>query len=137
MAVAFTPDKKIVLVKQYRHSTGQDLIELPAGVMKQDETPETAIKREFLEETGMVLSDLKPIGTWFTMSGKSSCKTTVFFGLTDGKKSAQNLDKEENVEVLFRKPKEVTQLILSGEIKTAPFIAGILAAKEIYPDYFK
>ncbi|MBS3061411.1 MAG: NUDIX hydrolase [Candidatus Diapherotrites archaeon] len=137
LVVAFTPSKEIVLVKQYRHSAGQELIELPAGVMKKDEKPEDAIKREFLEETGMGLKQIEELGAWFTMSGKSNCKTTAFFGITMEQKGAQQLDKEENIHILFKKPKEVLQMIATGEIKTAPYIAGILAAKEKHPEYFK
>lgn len=136
LAVAFTPSKEIVLVKQYRHSPGQELTELPAGVINKNEKPADAIKREFLEETGMELQQLDSIGTWFTMSGKSNCTVSVFFGLTGKHQQTQQLDEEENIQVLFKKPKEVLQMIALGEIKSAIYIAGILAAKEKYPEYF-
>ena len=136
LIVAFTPENKIVLVKQYRHSTGQELIELPAGVLKKEEDSLAAIKREFLEETGYEVIEAEKIGTWYTMSGKSNCQTTVFFGKTGKQIQSQKLDKEEQIEIILKSPKEVIEMILQGQIKTAPFIAGILAVKEKKPEYF-
>ncbi len=137
LVVAFTPDNKIVLVKQYRQSTGEDLIELPAGVIDNNESPEDTIKREFLEETGMELNNLSKMATWFNMSGKSNSKFTAFFGITNNHIGNQKLDNEENIEIILKNPKEVIQMINSSEIKSAPYIASILFAKERYPHYFE
>src|SRR5215467_3632333 len=46
------PDGKIVLVRQYRHATGQYLWELVAGRMEKGENPKKGAARELLEETG-------------------------------------------------------------------------------------
>src|SRR5476651_2295963 len=51
-AIAFTPEREIVLVEQYRHPVQTVMLELPAGKVDGDETPEQAVKRELLEETG-------------------------------------------------------------------------------------
>lgn len=136
MVVAFTPENDMVLVRQYRHSTGQELIELPAGVIKSGESPKDAIQREFSEETGFELINVEEVGSWFTMSGKSNCQVTVFVGQT-GKKKSQKLDREETVQVLFRPAKKVLEMIRDNEIKTAPYIAGILAVKEKHAHYFE
>ena len=50
--VALTADGKVVLKKEYRHCYGQDLIEIPAGVLEDEENPLEAAKRELQEETG-------------------------------------------------------------------------------------
>ena len=46
-----TPET-IVLVKQYRHAVGQDLWEIPAGMIEPDESPTRTARRELIEETG-------------------------------------------------------------------------------------
>src|SRR5215475_8045394 len=46
-----TPDQ-VILIKQYRHATGQVLLEIPAGGLKPDEDPQVAAIRELEEETG-------------------------------------------------------------------------------------
>ncbi len=57
VVVAVTPDpeRKVVLVRQYRHGAGKVLLELPAGCIEAGEEPEIAAARELLEETGIRL----------------------------------------------------------------------------------
>ncbi len=50
--VAFTPDKDVLLVRQYRPGPEKIMINLPAGYIDQEEKAEDAAKRELLEETG-------------------------------------------------------------------------------------
>src|SRR5262249_38924302 len=46
-----TPDQ-VILIRQYRHATGGELLEIPAGGLHDDETPEAGAIRELEEETG-------------------------------------------------------------------------------------
>src|SRR5262245_21028018 len=51
--VAVTSEGRVVLVRQYRHGLGRVGVELPAGVIDPgDPSPESAARRELLEETG-------------------------------------------------------------------------------------
>ena len=50
--VAITPDRTVILERQFRPPMGRDVIELPAGLVENDESMETAAKRELIEETG-------------------------------------------------------------------------------------
>ncbi len=50
--VAVTVDRKIILVKQYRPGPMDVFLELPGGGVEMGESPEEAIARELLEETG-------------------------------------------------------------------------------------
>lgn len=43
--------KSIILVKQYRPPLGKYLIEFPAGLSDENESPETTALRELKEET--------------------------------------------------------------------------------------
>ena len=52
----------MLLVRQYRHATGQDLLELPAGTLDEDEDPEVCAAREIREETGMAAGVLSKAG---------------------------------------------------------------------------
>ena len=50
--LALTKDKQVILVKQFRPGPGEVLLELPGGYVDEKESPEQAVGRELLEETG-------------------------------------------------------------------------------------
>lgn len=51
--LAYTAEKKICLVKQYRPALDEFTYELPGGLRENNDNPEKAIKNELYEETGM------------------------------------------------------------------------------------
>ena len=50
--IGLTKDEQVVLIEQFRHGTEEIILEIPGGMIDGDENPETAAKRELLEETG-------------------------------------------------------------------------------------
>ena len=50
--VALPAPDKVILIRQYRHATGKELLELPAGTREEGEDPIDTAKRELEEETG-------------------------------------------------------------------------------------
>lgn len=55
-------NNKVIIIK-YKTKEQLDYIDIPGGKIEEDETPLEAAKREFKEETGMIISKLKYIGT--------------------------------------------------------------------------
>lgn len=61
--IAFlSEDNKLLLINQYRHKLG-NIFELPAGAIKEGETPLQAAKRELREETGFQAKEWKLISS--------------------------------------------------------------------------
>ena len=52
--LAVTDLNEILLVRQFRHAVGATTLELPAGHVEKDETPEQAARKELREETGHI-----------------------------------------------------------------------------------
>src|SRR5450432_4250503 len=57
--LCLTPDRQVVLVRQYRHGFGGASLELPAGVIEPSEAPIDAARRELLEESGFEAASLE------------------------------------------------------------------------------
>src|SRR4030065_652321 len=68
----------VLLVRQYRHATGKDLLELPAGTLDEDEDPEVCAAREIREETGMAAGVLTKLGEFYLAPGYSDEFMTVY-----------------------------------------------------------
>lgn len=66
--VALTEDNQVIFVKQYRHGAGKIMVELPAGVVEDNEDPEIAARRELLEETGYAFDDISYVCELFCQS---------------------------------------------------------------------
>lgn len=79
----------VLLVEQYRIPLGKRSLEIPAGLIGDDdgaegEAPETAAARELEEETGYVAERMENLGEYFSSPGMVSESFTLFraHGLT-------------------------------------------------------
>jgi 8-oxo-dGTP pyrophosphatase MutT (NUDIX family) len=60
--VPITPAGEVVMVRQYRHGSGQITLETPGGLVDPGETPAVAAARELLEETGYRAAEIIALG---------------------------------------------------------------------------
>ncbi len=58
-----------LLVRQYRHPAGKELLEIPAGTLEPGEEPHVTAARELREETGFAAASLERIGGAWTAPG--------------------------------------------------------------------
>ena len=117
--VAITEDGNVLFVKQYRHGADQIMVELPAGVVEDDEEPEIAARRELLEETGYAFDKIEYICELFANPATSGNLTYTYL-LTGGKKvQEQDLDSSEDIEVVEMTIEEAKKFLFDNKIGQA------------------
>ncbi len=127
--IALTKDRKIVLIKQYRHGVGQVLLEIPAGVMDaEDESPLQAAKRELLEETGYASEKFVQIGSVYPNPATHTNMTYSFLALDVEKVGEQNLDETEEIEISLVPFDEFIALAKEGGLPQALHVSALFFA---------
>jgi ADP-ribose pyrophosphatase len=123
--VALPSEDEVILIRQYRHATGEELIELPAGTKEEGEDPRVTAGRELTEETGYVARPLTPIAAFYTAPGFTSELMHVFVArdLTAGN---QQLEEDEFIDVIRVERDDALRMIDDGRIRDAKTIVGLL-----------
>jgi len=111
-------------VRQHRHPIGLDLLELPAGVMNQGESPEISAQRELREEIGMAAGRLKKVGEFFLAPGYSTEFMAVFLA-EDLQPAPLSPDEGELITIVKVPPHQVRQLIENGQVRDAKSLAAL------------
>src|SRR5438445_12885632 len=96
--VARPSPEEVVLIRQYRHATGQELLEIPAGTLHDGEDPLECAFRELEEETGYRARTMTERARLWTTPGF----TTEFMHLYEGDdlaKTESDRDEADVVEV--------------------------------------
>ncbi|HOK55166.1 MAG TPA: NUDIX hydrolase [Armatimonadota bacterium] len=132
-AVAIVPlldSSKVVMVKQFRQPTGQVIIEIPAGTLDKPEEVDECAKRELIEEIGYSAGKLTKMFSTYLSPGYSDEMMHTFLAedLTPAKSET---DEDEFLEVITVELEDAVDMILTGEIKDAKTVCGLLMAQRI------
>jgi len=117
-------DNELVLVKQYRHATGEELLEIPAGTLDPGEEAEATAARELSEEIGLHPRSLEHLATYYTTPGFSDEKFYLYL-CTDAEPRPGETDEGEVLEVVRRPVSSLRELLTSGEIRDAKSLLGL------------
>ncbi len=123
--LAYHTGSKFVLIKQFRYSVKEELLEIPAGKVDSGETPEDCARRELLEETGFFAKNLRKLFEYYPAVGYSSEKIHIFFAYNLEKRE-KNLDEDEFTDVVFLSYRDVIDMIHRNEIKDAKTMLAFL-----------
>lgn len=126
--LCLTPERQVVLVRQYRHGFGAASLELPAGVIEPSERPIDAARRELLEESGFEANTIEPLLAAVPEPARHVTRAHFFFARAVRAATAQQLDHSEDLEVVLVPVDELLELIDQGQIVHAAHIAAILLA---------
>ena len=131
--VAINANNQIVLVRQYRHAVGKNLLEIPAGLLDLDgETPESCAKRELQEETGYVAESVERISEFYTSVGFANEKVYLYYtdSIVPGE-HAREAD-EEGMRVEEIDLQEAVAMSKRGEIEDSKTLIALLLASQRY-----
>lgn len=118
----------IWFVRQYRHAALQEILELPAGVLEDGETPEACAGREIREEIGMAANRLQKIGEFYLAPGYSTEYMHVYKA-TELHPDPLPCDPGEFLRVEKIPVNEVRYLIETGEIRDSKTLAALFLSK--------
>lgn len=118
----------ILFVSQYRLGSEGPLLELPAGVDEDGESPETSAAREIREETGMAAGKLVRLGEYYLAPGYSSELMYAFLA-TDLTPAPLQSDPDEFLQVKAIPITQAYSMARRGEIKDSKSLAALLLAE--------
>ena len=120
-------NNQILFVRQYRHPTREELLELPAGSLEAGEDPESCARRECREEVGMSPAELQYLGGTYLAPGYSS-EYLHYFLAKDLSAAPLPPDEDEDIEVICLAWEEAFQKITQNQIRDAKTVSGIFLA---------
>ena len=130
--IPVTPDRKIITIRQYRYTVNSFGLEIPAGAVDADETPEQAARRELEEETGYRADDLIKIGEFYEAYSYARRKMHVFLARVSVK-GKQKLEQGngcfEDIEIVA-KPLDEFISEMTKSTTSAVFPAALFILKE-------
>ena len=139
VVVAITDDGCLVLTEQHRIPVGRRVVELPAGLVgdtagDEDESFDTAARRELLEETGFAAGRLRELVTGPPSAGLSSEIVTFFLATELRKAGDGGGDHSEDIEVhvvpLRDAPAWLAERVRSGVLVDPKVFAGLYFAAQ-------
>lgn len=124
---------RVVLIEQFRvgaldKSAHPWLLELVAGLIDKDESPEQVARREAEEEAGLTLGELWPVTAYYPSPGGSDERVHLFVGRCDsrGAGGIHGLAEEgEDIRVLVLSLDEAQAALADGRIDNAASIIAL------------
>jgi nudix-type nucleoside diphosphatase (YffH/AdpP family) len=142
----YDPERRVaILVRQFRapafHIAGvPTVLEAPAGMLDEDD-PAACARREALEEVGLRLHTLEPVGTVWPSPGVSTERLHLFlapYGERDRVSEGGGLDAEhEYIEVVEIAADALWRMVESGELSDLKTLALVQRLRLRHPGWFE
>ncbi len=113
--IGLTKEKEVILIEQFRHGTEEIILEIPGGMIDNNEEPETAARRELLEETGYSAEKFIYLGKTHPNPAIQNNLIYHFFAADCEKTGDTNFDENESVVTKLFSLAEIDKLIAAGK----------------------
>ena len=118
-------DGSLLMIEAYRRGVDKFLLDLPSGLIEDNEKPYQTAKRELLQETGYSCRTLNFTGWLYTWPSKSNQKSYLFLAKGLEKTSRQNLEAIENINIKIVTKDEIRLKLANREIKNAGTVCAL------------
>ena len=115
---AVTEERRIMILRCYRHAIGEVTLTMPGGMIEKGESPLEGIQREFLEETGYKAKEWESLGSFIGNSTRGCGTYHLFFATGAYPVQEQDYGDLEELELLLWKQQEVEQALDEGQAKS-------------------
>jgi len=127
--VAVTPDRELVMIRQYRHGLRGISLEVPSGVIDAaDDGPLAAAARELAEETGYEAGSFELVGRLSPVVARLDNTISVVLARNARPVRAPAADETEVVSLQLMSCEEAVRQALTGGMVEASQIAALLMA---------
>lgn len=123
--VALTPERRVILVRQFRFGTERVTTEIPGGLVDPGEEPLQSAQRELREETGYsaqrwsLLASVEPNPAFLN----NRCHQYLAEGAQ--RSSETELDPGEDIQVTSASEQELLEWIASGEVNHSLVLSAL------------
>lgn len=114
--IALTRKREVVLIEQFRHGVGDIILEIPGGMIDNEEPPESAARRELAEETGYTAAEWILLGESRPNPAIQNNRIFHFLAIGAEKTGEPEFDEHESVATKLVELDDVSELILTGRI---------------------
>ena len=128
----WSPDPRVLLLRQYRYAAGGPIYEVPAGIPDDPREPwEACAHRELEEETGFRAGELRYLTRIYTTPGFTD-EVIHLFAAWDLRPGTEGRDADEFIEVETLPLSDALELARSGHLVDAKSLATLLYAEAFF-----
>ncbi len=118
-------DDSVLMIKAYRRGVNSSILELPGGLIDNNEHPNETAKRELQQETGYSCKTLEARGWFYVWPSKVNQKNYVFLAKELEKVSGQMLEVAESAKVQIITKQELLRKLKNREIQSSETVAAL------------
>lgn len=125
--IALDKNKNVYLIEEYRYPLGENILQLPAGMVETENVLKEA-KRELYEETGIKAKRWVKLGSFYIAPGHETTYVNVFLAteldLSDLRRENQD-GNEAILEVVKVQLPELREMVINGKIQCGITVAAL------------